>query len=99
MPDGKDLEDLVAFVERTLIPDGGTVETRKRIFMESGIQEVEFDVVVKGKLGSTDVSVLLECRDRPSQGAAPAEWIRAVHGKREEYKVNKVIAVSTTGFS
>jgi hypothetical protein len=99
MSDGKDLEELIAFVERALVPEGGTVETRKRVFMESGVQEVEFDVTVRGKLGSADMSLLLECRDRPSQGAAPAAWIRELHGKRQQYRLHKVIAVSTTGFS
>jgi len=99
MSDGKDLEELIAFVERTLVPQGGTVETRKRLFMESGVQEVEFDVTVRGKLGSADISLLLECRDRPSQGSAPAAWIRELHGKRQQYRLHKVIAVSTTEFS
>jgi len=73
--DGKQLEALVSFVERTLVPQGFEVQTNTKVFNDEGIQVAEFDVEVRGKVGTTDIAWLIECRDRPSQGAAPASWV------------------------
>ena len=97
--DGKQLEALVAFVEKTLLPDGLTVSTNKRIFNDEGNQIAEFDIEVTGKIGSTALRWLIECRDRPGQGSAPGSWIEQLVGRRTRFGFNKVTAVSTTGFA
>jgi hypothetical protein len=97
--DGKDLELLVAFVEETLVPQGFSVSMNKRVFDDEGNQIAEFDVEVSGKLGSTDVRWLIECRDRPSSGAAPVAWIEQLVGRRDRFRFSKVTAVSTTRFA
>lgn len=96
---GKQLEELVAFVEKTLSPHGLTVGMNERVFNENGIQIAEFDVEVSGMFGSTPIKWLIECRDRPSQGAAPAAWIEQLVGRRARFGFNKVTAVSTAGFA
>lgn len=96
--DGKALEELVAFVERELVPAGFTVEANAKVYDE-GVQIAELDIVVKGRVGSTDFSWLIECRDRPSAGAAPRSWVDQLIGRRQTLGFNKVTAVSTTGFS
>lgn len=98
MPDGKQLEALVAYIERTFGGDDVSVTTNRKLF-EEGIQLAEFDVEVRGSVGSTKIDWLIECRDRPSDGGAPAEWIQQLYGRREAFGFNKVTAVSTTGFS
>lgn len=97
--DGRALEKLVEFVEQSLAQDGFDVNVNKKLFNESGTQLAEFDVVVKGKFGSTNICWLIECRNRPSAGAAPSEWIQHLAGRRALFSFNKVTAVSTTGFS
>ena len=97
--DGKQLEGLVSFVEETLIIKGFTVETNSKVFNEDGVQIAEFDIEVRGKVGTTEIAWLIECRDRPSQGPAPGSWIEQLVGRRKRFKFNKVTAVSTTGFA
>ncbi len=96
---GKKLEGLVAFVEKTLLPQGFEVKTNQHVLDEDGVQIAEFDIEAKGKLGSTEIAWLIECRDRPSQGPAPGSWIEQLVGRRSRFGFNKVTAVSTTGFA
>jgi len=97
--DGRQLETLVAFVEKTLTPQGLTVSTNERVLNDEGVQIAEFDVEVTGKFGSTEIRWLIECRDRPGQGSAPGSWIEQLVGRRARFGFNKVTAVSTTGFA
>jgi len=97
--DGKSLELLTKLIESLLLPKGFEVETRKRIFNDLGIQIAEFDIVIKNKADSEPFYGLIECRDRPSRGAAPGEWIEQLYGRKHRFKFDKVMAVSSTGFS
>jgi hypothetical protein len=97
--DGKQLEALVAFVEKTLLPQGFDVKTNERIYNDDGAQIAELDVEIRGKVGSTTIEWLIECRDRPGQGPAPGSWIEQLVGRRTRFGFNKVTAVSTTGFA
>lgn len=97
--DGKNLEDLVATIESLLIPQGFTVEKNDRVFNDDGVQVAELDIVIRGKVGSATFSWLIECRNRPSDGAAPGSWIEQIFGRRSRFNFDKVTAVSTTGFA
>ena len=97
--DGKQLESLVAFVEDTLLPPGFDVKSNERVFNDEGTQIAEFDVQIRGKVGTTTIAWLIECRDRPGLGTAPGSWIEQLVGRRTRFGFNKVTAVSTTGFS
>ncbi len=97
--DGKQLEALVAYVEKMLLPEGFQVSTNERVFNEEGVQIAEFDIEVRGRVGSTSIAWLIECRDRPTSGAAPSSWIEQLVGRRTRFGFNKVTAVSTTGFA
>lgn len=99
MNDGKHLEALVAFVEETMLPQGFDVKTNQCIRNDDGVQIAEFDVEIRGRLGTTDLAWLIECRDRPSAGPAPGSWIEQLVGRRTRFGFNKVTAVSTTGFA
>jgi hypothetical protein len=96
--DGKQVEELVAFVEKTLLPDGFEVKTNRKLYSDGG-QIAEFDVEIRGKVGSGQMSWLIECRDRPSEGPAPGAWIEQLVGRRARFGFNKVTAVSTSGFA
>lgn len=97
--DGKHLEALVAFVEKTLLPEGFDVKTNERVFNDEGVQIAEFDIEIRGRIGSTDFAWLIECRDRPADGPAPGSWVEQLYGRRARFGFNKVTAVSTTGFA
>jgi hypothetical protein len=97
--DGKHLEGLVAFVESVLLPEGFNVKTNKQVFNDEGVQIAEFDIEIRGKVGSTSIAWLIECRDRPGSGPAPGAWVEQLVGRRSRFGFNKVTAVSTTGFA
>ncbi|MES2440056.1 MAG: hypothetical protein V4584_13390, partial [Verrucomicrobiota bacterium] len=99
MSDGKQLESLVSYLEESLKPKGFEVEKNDKVFDDDGNQIAEFDIIVSGKFGSTEMRWLIECRDRPSAGAAPGSWIEQLVGRRSRFGFNKVTAVSTTGFA
>jgi hypothetical protein len=99
MSDGKRLESLVSYLEESLKPKGLTVEKNDKVFDDDGNQIAEFDIIVSGKFGSTEMKWLIECRDRPSSGAAPGSWIEQLVGRRDRFAFDKVTAVSTTGFA
>ena len=96
---GKDLESLVRRLEELLIPDGFDIGVNRRVLDDDGVQLAEFDIEIRSVAGLRSVSWLIECRDRPSQGAAPSSWIEQLVGRRELHHLDQVIAVSTTGFS
>ena len=96
---GKELEELIASIEGEMLPQGFKVEPRQRVLDDSGQQIAELDIVISGTLGSSTVKWLLECRDRPSEGAAPISWIEQLVSRRERLGFDKVFAISTTGFS
>ena len=97
--DGKQLESLVAFVEEQLLPPGFEVRSNELVFNDEGVQIAEFDIEIRGKVGSTTIAWLIECRDRPGHGPAPGSWIEQLVGRRTRFAFNKVTAVSTTGFT
>jgi hypothetical protein len=97
--DGKALEELVSHIEKQMLPDGFTVKSNVREYTEDGTQLAEFDIVVSGKLGSTAISWLIECRDRPGSGPAPGSWIEQLAHRRQRFGFSRVTAVSTSGFS
>jgi hypothetical protein len=96
---GKYLERLVRQVEEYFLPDNCIVKSNEKVYNDDGIQLAEFDIEIKGKLGTTEINWLIECRDRPSQGAAPGSWIEQLVARRSRFNFNKVTAVSSTGFA
>lgn len=96
---GKPLENLVAFVEGLLLPKGFEVAQNERVLNDEGELIAEFDIEIRGKLGSTQIHWLIECRDRPSAGPAPSSWIEQLIGRKQRFNLSRVTAVSTTGFA
>jgi hypothetical protein len=96
---GKLLESFVEEIEKILSPQGVKITPNKKIYNDHGVQTAEFDIEIEGKIGSTNFKWLIECRDRPSFGPAPGSWIEQLVGRKDRFKFNKIIAVSTTGFT
>jgi hypothetical protein len=97
--DGKPLQDLTEFIERTLHPIGYEVVTNWCEFDADGNFLAEFDIQFIGTQQNSGLKWLIECRDRPSHGAAPGSWIEQLVGRRSRFNINKVTAVSSTGFA
>jgi len=95
---GKQLERLVALIEKLYLPEGFEITTNEKVY-DDGVQIAEFDIEIRGRLGTTEVRWLIECRDRPTEGPAPSSWIEQLVGRRGRFGFNKVTAVSTTGFA
>lgn len=96
---GTGLEIFVSEIEKVFATHPVDVSINRKTFLNDGTQLAEFDVIVEGKVGTSQVKLLLECRNRPSEGAAPGSWIEQLVGRRNLHGFDKVIAVSTTGFS
>lgn len=96
--DGTNLERLVKRIEKSLVPEGFSVEVNRRSY-EDGLLVGEFDIVITGKVGSIPVKYLFECRDRPSDGPQGRGWIQQIIERRSDFKFDGVVAVSTTGFA
>ena len=96
--DGKNLEELVTEIQKLVLKAGRNVEVNKK-FYDQGVQIAEFDIFITFKSDIGDHKWLIECRDRPSKGAAPVSWIEQLIGRKVLHGLDRVIAVSTTGFS
>jgi hypothetical protein len=57
----------------------------------------EVDVSLRSRVGSVDVLVIIECRDRGK--SQDVTWIEQLASKREDVGADKAVAVSATGFS
>ena len=97
--DGKELEELVAEIEKIAAREGKAVEVNKLLYDDKGTPVAEFDILItySSKLG--EHRWLIECRDRPSQGSAPGSWIEQLIGRKILHELDRVIAVSTMNFS
>ena len=94
---GRFLENLVTFIQRQCAPTGAVVQSPE-LFYRNGKQIGEIDITIRGQFGSTSLFVGLECRDRPAGGPQGVPWISEILGKKTLLKVDKMVAVSSTGF-
>jgi hypothetical protein len=95
---GKDLERLIELLEKLIGKNSQITVTSPEILRDKitgGPREV--DVAIRAKLGSTEILVIIECRDR--EATQDCTWIEQLTQKREDVGANKAVAVSTSGFS
>ena len=96
---GKKLERFVAATEEMASGDQVIVEVNRKEYFDSGIQRIEYDIYIENHSAMPPRKVLIECRDRPSVGAADGAWIEQIVGRKLINGFNVAVAVSTTGFS
>lgn len=94
---GRCLEILVAQLQEQLAEIEVSVKSPEE-FYKRGTKVGEIDITLRGKIGSVKIAIGIECRDRPSEGPQGIPWINELIGKRTQHGLNKVVAVSTTGF-
>lgn len=94
---GRVAELVVSALEQHL--GGDVVTVRSPDFLpghDSGTDR-EIDVTLRCRAGSTEVLVIIECRDRAS--AQDVQWIDSIKGKLRDVRADKAVAVSTSGFT
>jgi Restriction endonuclease len=97
---GQFLEKMMANLQSYLGPQGAVVTPREKFYNpETGKQIGEIDVTLRGDFGTSKFFYGLECRDRPADGPQGLPWIREIVGKKEQLKPDKMIAISSTGFT
>jgi hypothetical protein len=99
MNPGKFLELLVECLQRVLAPDNFSVTRNKKYYLNR--QQIgEVDILVQGRLGSENVKIAIECRDRKGLQGCP--WIREIIGKKmdlRKFGITHWMAVSVNGFT
>ena len=97
---GHFLEIMMANLQSYLGPEGIDVKLREKFYNpESGRLIGEIDITVRGEFGTSKFFFGIECRDRPANGTQGLPWIREIVGKKRQLKPDKMIAVSSTGFT
>lgn len=67
------------------------VETSVKEYHEDGFQLAEFDVVVSAKVGTTQIQILLEFRDRPSDGPQGGDWVEQLSGRKGRFNMSNTL--------
>ena len=88
---------LIASIETQLAPAGAKVTESVMLNTRDGTAQREVDVLIEGALGGHKVCLAVECRDH--KRLQPVTWIDELQGKYSNLPVDKVIAVSRSGFS
>lgn len=94
---GRGLEKLVALLEEKLGPNGIQVTSPDFIEGKFSKSKREVDVSLRSRIGSSNILVIIECRDRLE--TEEATWIEQIAKKIEDVGADKAIAVSSVGFT
>src|SRR5258708_5981292 len=97
MRKGRELETIVAALERCFAPDEATITSPDHIADRMTGQQREVDVSIRYVIGSAPILVILECRDRSV--AQDVTWIEQLAQKRSDVRASRAVAVSSSGFS
>ncbi len=93
----KDLERLVARLERLLAPTDAVSTSPDYLPDKITDGKREVDVSIKSRIGSSPILMTLECRERAR--AEDVTWIEQLAAKRNSVGVDKAVAVSSFSFS
>src|SRR4051794_19530866 len=94
---GRDLELLVAHLEKHLGNTGIQVTSPDYIVGWRSKSRREADVALRTKIGSSSVLVIVECRDRDD--TEDVTWVEQLASKRDDVGAAKAVAVSAEGFT
>jgi hypothetical protein len=94
---GRDLELLVANLEKHLSGTLIQVTSPDYIVGRMSGSRREVDVALRAEIGSSNVLVIVECRDRDA--TEDVTWVEQLASKREDVGADKAVAVSATGFT
>lgn len=92
-----DFQSLITHIYEQIVPEGGSVTESGMVFDKEAKILREVDILVEYKYAGHEFNFIVECRDRSRRETV--EWIDSLVGKTQSLKVNKVIAVSSSGFA
>lgn len=95
--EGRDFEQLIEKLEKILLPEKAVITSPDFILDKITGQKREVDISIKMEVGSVPILIIIECRDR--QADQDTTWIEQLYTKTCDLNANKVIAVSSSGFS
>jgi len=96
--EGRFVEVITALLQDFFGPEDISIISPKEYY-ENGKKIGEIDVLMAARIGTTTVVTGIECRDRAGSGPQGADWIREISGKKDQFHLNKMIAISTSGFT
>lgn len=94
--DGKDLERLVYFIQKSIAP-GATIKINDKILGKKSKSPRQIDVSVREKIGHTDILIVLECKDHAVR--IDVKELEAFLGVIKDVGAHKGIMVSRLGFT
>jgi hypothetical protein len=93
----REFEKLVSRVEELLSPQGAVVKSPDRIKDKVTGRMREVDVSIRYVVGSVNILITIECRDRK---AVPDDtWIEQLATKKQKIGASHTVAVSSTNFT
>src|SRR5688572_759202 len=92
-----DFQKLIHYIYSQMVPEGATVTESALLRERSSLAKREVDILIEYEIAGTKLRIAVECRDRSRKD--DIEWIDGLIGKYRDLEVDKVIAVSNSGFS
>lgn len=92
-------QKLIKYISEQLAPEGAKVE-ESVLLEEKGVKnpgEREVDILIEYNIGISTIRIAIECRDR--ERTDNITWIDSLIGQYANLPVDKVIAISRSGFS
>lgn len=93
----REFELLTSRIEGALAPTGARIKSPDRIKDKITGQFREVDVSIRYTVGSVELLITIECRDRSR--IQDVTWIEQIATKRAHIGADRTIAVSSTGFT
>jgi len=97
--EGRNFEEVVKLIEETIAGENIEVKSPDYIPDKDTGQLREVDVSLRGKIGSSNILVIIECRDRMKRPPQDVTWIEQITCKQKSVGADKLIAVSSKGFT
>jgi hypothetical protein len=93
----REFERLVTRVEEALAPMGAKVASPDKLMDRITGEFREVDASIRYKVGTTEILIILECRERKT--VQDSMWIEQLATKQRDVGAAKCIAATTTGFT
>lgn len=96
---GRLFEVLITHLQQFSADEGVEIQSPELFYDEDRNKIGEVDVTLRSKVGTASSFIGIECRDRPRDGPQGVDWIREIAGKKNDLKIDKMVAVSSSGFT
>lgn len=94
---GREWEILVAQLETLFAGPGFRVQSPENIRSARTGNIVKVDVTVRGRVGTQDILIAFECRDR--KGNQGVDWLQQLATRKQDIGASELVAVSSEGFT